>query len=206
MERVQHIVDWELVQAEAQRLCLFDQECGLVSFGIEITSLAWRPASSDLGQGLDSLMTWWDGIASDRSLPDHRAIDAFALRPWLGTLMVLEPVVEDDRADFRMRLYGSKIAGRSGYDLTSLPVSEIAFQRNYVHFALATYGAAYWKGEPVEISHVPPHNVPFSSWRRLILPFGGAAGVTRLLVGNVIDNRRDLDLERLWDDIYLKRA
>jgi len=206
MERIRHIVDWASIQDEIQRLCHSSQGGGFSSFGIEITSLAWHPSSSDLGNGLDSLMTWWDAVESDNALPDRCAIDAFALRPWLGNLMVLEPVVEHDRADFQMRLYGSKVAGRAGYDLTRLAVSEIALDRDYVHFALATYGAAFWRKQPVEISHVPPHNVPYSSWQRLILPFGDATGVTRLLVGNVIDNRRDLDLERLWQEVYLKRA
>ncbi|MGD8810110.1 MAG: PAS domain-containing protein, partial [Gammaproteobacteria bacterium] len=55
------------------------------------------------------------------ALADRASFDVFQLRPWLGYIMILDAVPETD--DFRYRMYGTRIAEQSGFDMTGKLVS-----------------------------------------------------------------------------------
>ena len=56
-------------------------------------------------------------------LADRQEFDVFKLRPWLGFIMILEYLADQD--DFRYRMFGTQIAEQSGFDMTGRMVSDL---------------------------------------------------------------------------------
>lgn|GEM_PF-3861775 len=72
---------------------------------------------------LARLMAYWRNNCRGATMPPVLAIDPFALRFALGYLVLLEPM--HDGADFKVRVYGTQLANRVGYDLTGKLLSAI---------------------------------------------------------------------------------
>lgn len=72
---------------------------------------------------LDRLVRYWRAARQGNTLPPVAAIDPFALRFALGHMVVVEP--SHDSVEFQVRLYGSKLAYRNGYDLTGKMLRDI---------------------------------------------------------------------------------
>ncbi len=72
---------------------------------------------------LDRLARYWRQARQGKALPPVSAIDPFALRFALGHMVVVEP--SRDSVEFQVRLYGSKLAYRNGYDLTGKQLRDI---------------------------------------------------------------------------------
>ncbi len=111
-------------------------------------------------------------------------IDPQALKPWLGALMVLEPI--DGGVDFRYRLVGTQIVDLVGYDITGSTV--LALQQR---LRLPADLAAEYRVSLVERCATYDEQTlltvvdRFARYRlaRLVLPCADAAGVVqRLLV------------------------
>jgi len=150
----------------------------------------WDPPEATLGNDvLVFLLQLWHAGAAVGGLPRSRSIDPFELRPALGYVMLLEPI--DGGADFRYRVYGSKIAEHSGIEMTGKRVWDIPSPLVAAYF-LATYRAVYLKGRPMLARHTTHYDIQIAEWTRIILPFAGPDGaVDRLLVGNVPGVRTD---------------
>ena len=150
--------------------------------------LIWNPSETDLADPkLRFLLAYWNGMASPTGTPPAAGIDALALRPILGLVMLLEPV--DGGRDFRYRVYGSMIARRSGLELTGKLTSDLPSRAMATYF-IATYRAVARTGLPLYARHATPHRIQTPQWDRLILAFAGDNGrVARLLVGNIPGSR-----------------
>ena len=86
--------------------------------------LHWVDEQTVLGDPmLDRLACYWRQARQGRALPPVSAIDPFALRFALGHMVVVEP--SRDSVEFPVRLYGSKLAYRNGYDLTGKMLRDI---------------------------------------------------------------------------------
>lgn len=72
---------------------------------------------------LDGLYRYWAERRGARPYPSRAAIDPLDLRPMLGNLMLFDVVGQPPR--FRYRLYGSRLAERSGYDMTGKWIDEL---------------------------------------------------------------------------------
>ena len=88
-------------------------------------------------------------------------LDAWERAETDGTLTALVDVV-DRGADFRSRLFGSKIALVSGFDVTGRLVSQHPASPYIVAFTLAAYRAVLQRGEPMATVHSPPPAVSTS--------------------------------------------
>lgn len=145
---------------------------------------SWDPPEAALGNELlGFLLRTWQAAAPTGALPSSRTIDAFGLRPALGYVMLLEPI--DAGADFRYRIYGSKIAEHAGLEMTGKCIWDIPSPLVAAYF-LATYRAVYLHRRPLLARHTTHHDIQIAEWTRIILPFAADDGsVDRLLVGNI---------------------
>lgn len=179
---------------------LNDDEAAFLAFfrqaGAPPAGFKWRPSESDLTQGaLQFLLGHWNRLRGEAPAPNQNLIDPLELREALGHIMILDAL--EDGADFRYRLYGSKIAARTGFDMTGKRVSELTSSPVMAVFFGAAYRAVRIRCEPLMTVHSPPPEVSVMKWTRLILPLLNDAGrVERLLVGNMPGDRQPVGLEQ----------
>ena len=181
-------VDWQIVGRWADEIArgeLADIRGAFSAKGARGPDVVWQPAGDSLMlPQLRFLHGYWTELAGTRSMPRASEIDPLGMRPALGYIMLIDPV--PGGVDFRYRLYGSRIAAVSGFDVTGRRVSEHPASPYIIAFTLALYRAAVARAVPLFAEHGPPATLHTASWHRVILPLAGAAGeVARLLVGIV---------------------
>lgn len=153
--------------------------------GIAPPAARWQPAPADLDHAaLRFLLAHWQGLAEPGALPLYSRIDAIALKPALGYIMLLD--VLDDGWDYRYRVYGSEIARLARRDYTGLRTSELNVGAVVPMFYIAGYRAVSRRRIPLYTRNQTPPEVSTHSWSRLILPLVDAEDrIVRFLVGNV---------------------
>jgi len=87
---------------------------------------------------LARLLAYWSAKAGERAMPSRADIDPVDLGFLLGHLMLIDVMTDPPR--FKVRLHGSELARRAGYDLTGkmvddLPINEF---RNLARRSFAT--------------------------------------------------------------------
>ena len=143
-------------------------------------SVVWSPGPDDMVSApFDHLNTFWWTRRAGRRWPAEAAIDPADLRPALGRLLICEQV--DDSTDFRIRLYGSRLALEMGRDLTGTYVSGLDPTSYITTFYLACYRAVVARGEPLFTRHEPSLSAYAADIKRLLLPFGDDGRVTRIV-------------------------
>jgi hypothetical protein len=110
---------------------------------------------------------FYNTLPRDDGLPDRSSAGAETLRPWLGNLMILDPI--DGGQDFQYRLYGSEIARFCGFDMTARLVS--SFSSKTGSFFLDSYKTCLSGAEPVLTQNVAEHVSGMVMWERLLVPF-----------------------------------
>jgi hypothetical protein len=155
------------------------------SLGASGPEMIWQPRSEDVHQPqLRFLLEYWCDLAGTQPMPRMDEVDAVAMRPALGFIVLLD-VIEGGR-DFRYRLYGSALADASGFDMTGSYISEHRASSHVWGFYLATYRAVLIRREPVFTEHGPARAINTKAWQRVVLPLCDPAGaIARFLVGNV---------------------
>ena len=128
-----------------------------------------------------TLLDFYQWLPAEGGPPRRRLADAFSLKPWLGNLMILQPV--DGGADFAYRLYGTAIAEVAGFDMTGRRVSEFASRTGA--FFLTTYRRCLETDAPWLTHNLGEHAKRFVVWERLILPFATEDGGRHLVVANM---------------------
>ena len=122
---------------------------------------------------------------------DRAEFDAFKLRPWLGYIMILEYLPEED--DFRYRMYGTRISEQSGFDMTGRLVS--AFNSAAGNFFAELYRDSMAGKHLVYSEHTRVHARYDCDWNRLICPVR-AGRETHLVVCNYpVARRKPLSLD-----------
>ncbi len=151
--------------------------------GFSPPMIKWDPKPEEIEiEELRFLLNYWLGLKHGDAIPHLSKVDALDLAPCLGYLMVLD-IGEDE---FTYRVYGSKIARTSGFDLTGKTVSSITSHSFIPTFFNACYRAARNRQIPVLTRHQTPVEVSVYSWTRLILPLVDDSGrIARFLAGNV---------------------
>ncbi len=153
--------------------------------GQQPPTVLWEPSAEDLSRdGLQFLLSYWQGMADGDALPRVGNLDPIDLRPALGNIMLVD--VKDSGRDFRYRLYGSAIAFINGSDKTGRSV--IDFEGLAANFYYVVYRAALIRRCPVYTHHHPTDLTNFRAWHRLLLPFADETGsVVRYLTGCYAD-------------------
>lgn len=159
--------------------------------GVAPPTVAWDPSGGDMAsKSFDFLVEYWRRGQSGRAWPSESHIDPVDLRPALGNLLVCEPL--EDLSDFRIRLYGSRLALDMGRDLTGSYISDVDPGSYITTFYLACYRAVTTRGTALFTRHAPSTQSFAAEIKRLMLPFGPAERVSRILVGVESVPRRPL--------------
>lgn len=159
--------------------------------GVAAPTVAWSPAAGATATpSFDFLTDYWETRRAGRAMPGEADIDPIGLRPALGRLLVCEPT--RCATDFRIRLYGSRLALEMGRDLTGTFISDFQPGAYVTDFFLACYRAVTLRRAPLYTRHVPSAASFASDIKRLLLPFGSGAEVARIVTGIETVTRRPL--------------
>lgn len=164
----------------------------------------WRPTPDQAGTPpLRFLCAHWNDLAAVAAqgvgapaavLPRASQVDAVAMRPALGFIMLVDVLPGGE--DFRYRLYGSQIAAVTGFDMTGTRVSQHRAPTFVVEYFLAAYRAVLARREPLYSAYSPGSWARTAVWQRLVLPLTDESGeVIRFLAGTVPVARNQ---EVLW--------
>ncbi len=86
--------------------------------------VVWSPPPGSLPlDGLRFLLKYWDDARDQATMPPVSAIDALALKPVLGNIIILD--VLEGGADFRFRLFGTAVAEAARLDWTGRTVDDM---------------------------------------------------------------------------------
>lgn len=105
-------------------------------------------------------------VKAPSAYADRASFDPFQLRPWLGYIMILDTVPESD--DFRYRMYGTRIAEHSGFDMTGKLVS--AFDSPVGKFFADLYRECVAEKCLIYSVHSRVHARFDCDWHRLMCP------------------------------------
>jgi hypothetical protein len=138
---------------------------------------------------LRRLYELWLSKCAGRRFPSRADFDPIDLRFILGNLILVD-VIEGTPPDFRIRLHGSNLASRHGYELTgkmleALPLSE---QRDR---ARQTFTAVAATGEPVHGHRDQVFNELRRRYETIVLPLSHDGKIVdMLLVGLIHDDEQ----------------
>jgi hypothetical protein len=176
------VEDWTLQLASGETSPVCDEmERG---YGQRPTVI-WNPGLDQLAsERLACVLRYWTFIKNGRDLPGPEPIDPLRMRSALGYVMLLD-AVEGGR-DFCYRLFGSKLAAVSGFDMTGRRLSDLGASVWVIEFTLASCRAAALRREPVFTSRTPIGAQYTKLWHRIALPLTDEGGaVTRFLAATV---------------------
>src|SRR5215469_7197541 len=143
-------IDWRKVerwQAAIQRDAAGELRDAFALQGARGPDIHWQPGAELLSPPqLRFLLAYWETLRAGRAMPLVAEIDPLAMKPALGYILLVDP--EPD-GDFRYRLYGSRIAAISGFDLTGKRVSDHPASVYLLEYTLALYGAVRRRALPV---------------------------------------------------------
>lgn len=138
-------------------------------------------AAETLDERTRSFWDFYRSLPRVDGLPSRASADALALRPWMGNLMILDPL--DHGRDFTYRLYGSNIAEVSGFEMTGRRVSE--FSSPTGQFFMDNYRQCLVTREPVLTRNVAEHARGFVKWERLVTVFRTGKGGIQIVATNI---------------------
>lgn len=95
--------------------------------------------------GIRQLYAYWDVKRAARRFPARRDIDPVDLSFVLGWIVLLD--VSYDPLRFRVRLYGSELAARTGHDLTGMYADEHPWPE-FSHYVQGTWSDVIARREP----------------------------------------------------------
>lgn len=152
--------------------------------GGTLLALNWVPLSTDMERPeFRFLLDYWQTLKAGSGLPSADRLTPFDIRPALGHVVLVDAL--DDGRNGRFRLFGTRVAQRSGADLTGRRVDEFDGGSYLARFAQALFRAVFVRREPVFAAYQPSASVSATAWQWLILPLAGPDGavVTRYLIG-----------------------
>jgi hypothetical protein len=132
---------------------------------------------------IPATLDYWNSLPKVDGVADTMVVDPLALVPALGSLMLLD-VLEQGR-DFHYRLYGSRIAQVSGFDMTGKSLNDLPTESPIKMFFRAGYLGVVRHRMPLFTVHKAPETIMIGNWHRLQLPLGLDGEVQRILVCNV---------------------
>ena len=150
--------------------------------GVDAPLLLWDPpCDAGAAAPIQFVLDHWRALGGGERVPEAAAIEPDQLKPALGYLMLLDPV--DYSRDFRYRLYGTKIARISNFDMTGRLLSSFPSSAYATEFAIATYRAVLIRNAPLYTVRRPAMGEFTSYWQRLALPLADKNGAMLRVLG-----------------------
>jgi hypothetical protein len=132
---------------------------------------------------LQRLYAYWSTKKGQRKMPSRADIDVLDLRYMLGNIMLVD-VVDGTPPRFRIRVHGSNLSQRAGYDLTGkmldeLPETEFRKEVRDRWTEVATYGEPLHCDKNVQFFDGQPYH-----YESIVLPLSAdGESVNMELVG-----------------------
>lgn len=127
-----------------------------------------------------ALLQQWEARRNGRFCPAWADFPVVDLRHWLGSLNLLDVV--DEGADFRFRVYGTRMAEMMGHELTGKLVSELPEPR-LVEASLHLYRTVLERRAPQFAFHQAPRGASRGFWLRLVMPLASSGDRIDRLMG-----------------------
>lgn len=134
-----------------------------------------------VGAQLQGLLELWSARRAGRRVPRRPDLPFEDLKPWLGRIMLVEPV--EGGGDFRYRLFGTEVARELGRDLTGHSIRTFGDALGDVFVEVSR--EAFRDAQPIYLHYDPPESMSFRRRSVLVLPLGEGDVVTMLLVASV---------------------
>lgn len=133
------------------------------------------------GARLQGLLDLWCARRAGGRVPRRADLPFEDLKPWLGRIMLVEPIEGAD--DFRYRLFGTEVARELGRDLTGHSIRTFGDTLGDVFVDVSR--EAFRDAQPIYLHYDPPETMSFRRRSVLVLPLGEGDVVTMLLVASV---------------------
>jgi hypothetical protein len=134
------------------------------------------------------LYRYWCERKGSRRFPRRADIDPLDFSYILGYVMLID--VSGDPPPFRVRLHGTEMVARVGYELTGKTLYDLP-NSDYRDYALARCTGLLASGEPMVVHHNRSFDGKMRRYEALWLPFSeNGATVTMLLCALIYDWER----------------
>lgn len=125
---------------------------------------------------LRALHELWERKRGLRTAPSRADFSVEELRPWLGHLIMVDCLDDDD---FRFRLYGTALVRIFGFDLTNRLVSDVSGQIG--DRPAAEYRQVRRLGTPFHVARRSPSAREYLTMDKLALPLMDNGVVTKIM-------------------------
>ncbi|MDF1748674.1 MAG: PAS domain-containing protein [Alphaproteobacteria bacterium] len=137
----------------------------------QIEVLAWSPKIDDLhGNMVRSFFEAWEEMPrrADNAPPNTKDFDVFRFRVAMGFMIYLDVI--EGGADFRFRVFGSRVVDSIGFDWTGRLVSEMPLSANCRAYLATSYRAIIHRKEPLFLKHKIQHDETTVEWNTFLVP------------------------------------
>jgi len=138
---------------------------------------------------LRRLYEYWETKRGERAMPSRADLDPIEMTFVIGNIILVD-VIDGDPLRFRIRLHGTNLSQRVGYELTGkmlddLPVNE------FRQLAQESFARVASSGEPTYGRRDRAIDGRFARYETVIMPLSGdGTSVDRLLVGLIYDDEK----------------
>lgn len=131
---------------------------------------------------LQRLLAYWNERRGDRPMPSRAAIDPLDFAYILGNVVLFG--VEREPLRFRIRLQGSTLVQRLGFDMTGRLLDDLDGMPNFRELIAAAATVVVETGGPIHRRRNMIMDDRLLRYEALLLPLGDAAGtVEHVLIG-----------------------
>lgn len=125
------------------------------------------------------LYSWWKAECGAALLAPASAITPATLKPYLGNLLLVQPLDVPPR--FYVRIHGSNLVQRAGYNLDKRFLDDIP-QLDFRTLAQRSFGRVFGEGKPLYTLRYRLIDDEVFKYASLFLPFSGEGKIERILV------------------------
>jgi len=146
--------------------------------------LRWSPSVDELpNETMRGFLQTWDALPrrDGQNLPNHEDFDVFDFRLSMGYMFYLD--VLEEGADFRYRVFGSRLAEFAGLDWSGRTLSSYPASTYSRDFMLTGFKAILLRREPLQTQHSSPRNHMIATWHRIVVPLIDDGGVISRILG-----------------------
>jgi len=138
---------------------------------------------------LQRLYQYWSEKRGERSMPSRADLDPVDIRFAIGDV-ILADVLDETPPRFRIRLHGTNLSERTGFDLTGKMLEEMPAPE-FRDLARRSFGKVARTREPLHTVAERLLDGRNQRYEAIILPLSGdGERVDRLLIGMIYDPRR----------------
>lgn len=138
---------------------------------------------------LQQLYDYWDGKRAGRRMPARAELDPLDMTFVIGNVILVD-VIDGSPPRFRIRLHGTNLAQRAGYELTGKMLDELPINEFRI-LAQQTFEKVATSGEPFRGRRDRIIDEKFVRYETVIMPLSdNGERVDRLIIGLIYDDEK----------------